>query len=73
MVIHFATLVVVVHSALMMCVELAVFAQFPTIFAILLAFVAEVLHAIHVELEFENVQFNIDFFFVPTFWRHRIR
>lgn len=53
-----ATIVIMLHSALMMLVMLAIFTVFATVFPMLLAFVMIVLHPIHVELELEQVHFN---------------
>lgn len=43
------------HSPLMMLIMSAVFHVFAAIFTMLIAFVAEILHPIHMELEFEQV------------------
>ncbi|WP_312117180.1 hypothetical protein [Brevibacillus reuszeri] len=50
-----AAVVIMLHSPLVMSVMLAIFIVFASIVAMLFAFVVEILHPIHMELEFEQV------------------
>lgn len=68
-----ATIVIMLHSPLMVSVVLAVFVVFTAIIAVFLAFMVEILHPVHMELEFEQVQFNFHARFDSMSWGHGIR
>lgn len=55
---NLATVVIMLHSPLMVFVMSAVFAVFPAVIPVLLAFVTEILHPVHMEMELEQIQFD---------------
>ncbi|MED1723902.1 MULTISPECIES: hypothetical protein [Brevibacillus] len=55
---NLATIVIMLHSALMVFVILAVLAVLFAMIAVLLTFVAEVLHPVHMEMEFEQIKLD---------------
>lgn len=66
---NLATIVIIFHSPLMVLVISAVFAVFAAMIPVLLAFVAEILHPVHMEMELEQVK--LDFRAWPDVFRHR--
>jgi len=68
-----AAIVIMLHSALVMSVKFTVFIVFTAVIAMLFTLVVEILHPIHVELEFEQIQLDFHSRLDSMSRRHCIR